>query len=88
MKPNNPKFRPFVNDEKTRLVSVRLEPRIVDAIDNYVRQFPNYTRTEIIKRLLYDCVALATPEHFGKMVALHLPSPDDYEVQIVERSNL
>lgn len=88
MKPNNPKFRPYVNDEKTRLVSVRLEPRIVDAIDNYVKQFPNYTRTEIIKRLLYDCVALATPEQFGKMVAIHLPSPDDYYMQIVERSNL
>lgn len=88
MKPNNPKFRTYVNDEKTRLVSVRLEPRIVDAIDNYVRQFPNYTRTEIIKRLLYDCVALATPEHFAKMVSLYNPSPNDYELQIVERSNL
>ena len=84
MKTNNPKFRPYVNDEKTRLVSVRLEPRIVDAIDHYAKAYPNFTRTEIIRRLLYDCVVLATPEHFAKMVSLYNPSPNDYHVQIVE----
>ena len=88
MKENNPKFRPYVNDEKSRLVSVRLEPRIVNAIDHYAKVYPNFTRTEIIKRLLYACVVLATPEHFAKMVSLYQPSPNDYDLQIVERLSL
>lgn len=78
MKQNNTKNRPYVNDEQSRLISIRLEPRIVEAIDRWVRGHPNYTRTEVIKRLLLCCLSCATPIDFEEMVTNYNPDPDKY----------
>lgn len=80
MRPNNPKYSHFVNDEKTRLVSLRLEPRIVEAIDRWVRGHPNYTRTEVIERLLLCCLSCATPIDFEEMVTNYHPNPSEYSL--------
>lgn len=80
MKPNNTKYHQYVNDEKTRLVSLRLEPRIVEAIDRWVKGHPNYTRTEVIERLLLCCLSCATPIDFEEMVTNYHPDPSAFSL--------
>lgn len=78
MKQNNTKNHPYVNDEHSRLISIRLEPRIVEAIDRWVRGHPNYTRTEVIERLLLCCLSCATPIDFEDMVTNYHPDPNKF----------
>lgn len=80
MKQNNPKNRPYVNDEHSRLISIRLEPRIVEAIDRWVRGHPNYTRTEVIERLLLCCLSCATQIDFEEMVTNYHPDPNEFSL--------
>lgn len=78
MKSNNPKINPLINDERARLISVRLEPRIVRAIDNWVKAHPIYTRSEVINRLLYSCLSCATPLEFEELVTTYHPEPNTH----------
>lgn len=78
MKPNNPKYYHYTDYEKSRLISVRLEPCIVRAIDNWVKAHPIYTRSEVINRLLFSCLSCATPLEFEELVTTYHPDPNTY----------
>lgn len=74
MKTNNPKYKPYVRDETSILVSVRIETDIVKAIDVWCKAHPNYNRSVVINRILYASVALIDPLSFHDMVSLYHPT--------------
>lgn len=75
MKANNPKIKPYVRDETSVLVSVRLETDIVRAIDKWCKAYPNYNRSIVINRILYAAVALIDPLSFHELISLFHPDP-------------
>lgn len=80
MKANNPKYKPYVRDESTTLISVRLEPKTVKAIDRWCEKYPIYNRSVVINRLLYACVALITPKDFKSLISHFHPDPANYNL--------
>lgn len=85
MKANNPKTRPYVRDETSVLVSVRLETDIVTAIDKWCKAYPVYNRSIVINRLLYAAVALIDPLSFLDLVSLL--HPDQKECNLIFQRN-
>lgn len=82
MKKKTLDLRPYVRTDNSTLVSVRLNTKVVKAIDKYCQKFPIYNRSILINRLLYDCLALAKPETFRCMVEFDQPDPNKWEVDI------
>lgn len=74
MNTNNPKYKPYVRDETSILVSVRIETDIVKAIDVWCKAYPNYNRSVVINRILYASVALIDPLSFHDMVSIYHPT--------------
>lgn len=77
MKANNPKVRPYVRDETSVLVSVRIETDIVTALDKWCKAYPMFNRSIVINRLLYAAVALIDPLSFHDLVSLYHPDPKE-----------
>ena len=75
-------LRPYVRTDNSTLVSVRLNPKVVKALDKYCQKFPIYNRSILINRLLYDCLALAKPETFRNLVMFDNPDPNKWEIVI------
>lgn len=80
-------LRPYVRTDNSTLVSVRLNPKVVKALDKYCQKFPIYNRSMLINRILYDCLALATPDTFKQMVSIDQPDPDDWLVSMTTKVN-
>lgn len=81
MKANNPKARPYVRDETSVLVSVRIETDIVTALDKWCKAYPMFNRSIVINRLLYAAVALIDPLSFHDLVSLY--HPDQKECNLI-----
>ena len=75
-------LRPYVRTDNSTLVSVRLNPKVVKALDKYCKKFPIYNRSILINRLLYDCLALAKPETFRCLVEFYQPDPNKWELVV------
>lgn len=75
-------LRPYVRTDNSTLVSVRLNPKVVKALDKYCQKFPIYNRSILINRLLYDCLALAKPETFRCLVEFYQPDPNKWELVV------
>lgn len=82
MKANNPKLRPYVRTDYSTLISVRVETRTVKALDAFCRRYPIYNRSILVNRLLYSCVALASPDTFKELVNEFHPDPDEYRIAL------
>lgn len=82
MKSNNPKFRPYVRTDYSTLISVRVETRTVKALDAFCKRYPIYNRSILVNRLLYSCVALASPDTFKELVNEFHPDPNEYRIAL------
>ena len=82
MKSNNPKFRPYVRTDNSTLISVRVETKVVKALDAFCRRYPIYNRSILVNRILYSCVALADTDTFKQMVNEFHPDPDEYKLTL------
>ena len=85
MKTNNPKYKHYVRDETSILVSVRIETDIVKAIDVWCKAYPNYNRSVVINRILYASVALIDPLSFHDLVSLYHPTQKECKL-VFERT--
>lgn len=75
-------LRPYVRTDNSTQVSVRLNPKVVKALDKYCQKYPIYNRSILINRLLYDCLALAKPETFRCLVMFDQPDPNKWELVV------
>lgn len=75
-------LRPYVRTDYSTLISVRVETRTVKALDAFCRRYPIYNRSILVNRLLYSCVALASPDTFKELVNEFHPDPDKYRLAL------
>lgn len=75
-------LRPYVRTDYSTLISVRVETRTVKALDAFCRRYPIYNRSILVNRLLYSCVALASPDTFKELVNEFHPDPDEYRLAL------
>lgn len=75
-------LRPYVRTDYSTLISVRVETRTVKALDSFCRRYPIYNRSILVNRLLYSCVALASPDTFKELVNEFHPDPDEYRLAL------
>lgn len=75
-------LRPYVRTDYSTLISVRVETRTVKALDAFCRRYPIYNRSILVNRLLYSCVALASPDTFKELVNEFHPDPDEYKLAL------
>lgn len=75
-------LRPYVRTDYSTLISVRVETRTVKALDAFCRKYPIYNRSILVNRLLYSCVALASPDTFKELVNEFHPDQDEYRLAL------
>lgn len=75
-------LRPYVRTDYSTLISVRVETRVIKALDAFSRKYPIYNRSILVNRLLYSCVALASPDTFKELVNEFHPDPDEYRLAL------
>lgn len=80
-------LRPYVRTDYSTLISVRVETRTVKALDAFCRRYPIYNRSILVNRLLYSCVALASPDTFKQLINEFHPDPDEYKMIIQKLSD-
>lgn len=73
-------LRPYVRTDYSTLISIRVETRTVKALDAFCKRYPIYNRSILVNRLLYSCVALASPDTFKELVNEFHPDPDEYRL--------
>lgn len=73
-------LRPYVRTDYSTLISIRVETRTVKALDAFCKRYPIYNRSILVNRLLYSCVALASPDTFKELVYEFHPDPDEYRL--------
>lgn len=75
-------LRPYVRTDYSTLISVRVETKVVKALDAFSRRYPIYNRSILVNRLLYSCVALADTDTFKQLVNELHPDPDEYRLTL------
>ena len=75
-------LRPYVRTDYSTLISVRVETKVVKALDAFCRRYPIYNRSILVNRLLYSCVALADTDTFKQLVNEFHPDPDEYRLAV------
>lgn len=75
-------LRPYVRTDNSTLISVRVETRVIKALDAFCRKYPIYNRSILVNRLLYSCVALAETDTFKQLVNEFHPDPDEYRLTL------
>lgn len=75
-------LRPYIRTDYSTLISVRVETKVVKALDAFCRRYPIYNRSILVNRLLYSCVALADTDTFKQLVNEFHPDTDKYRLAV------
>lgn len=74
--------------ERTKLISIRLEKPILDAIDQYKTCHTYWSRSELINRILHAVMTCTPIDDFYRLISSHDPYGDGIMVQVSDKKNL